>query len=106
MAAGLKNGELLNPGTRDLVTFLAQRCRTPSVAKEKKHGWWAAEGYIWAYYDTALFTKKAVPEAEGYSGSMENHCHIGMCKDKETAERNGPLQVRSPPRSPPHRPPR
>ena len=48
---------------------------------------------LMAYYDTALFTKKAVPEAEGYSGSMENHCHVGLCKDTETAERDGPLQV-------------
>jgi hypothetical protein len=93
VAAGLLNGELLNPGTHDLIRFLARQCATPSVAKDKKHGWWGAEGYIWAYYDTALFTKKAVPEAEGYSGSMENHCHVGLCTDPETAERYGPLQV-------------
>jgi hypothetical protein len=77
-----------------LVVYLAKRCATPSVAKEVKHGWWAADGYIWAYYDTSLFTKKAVPEAEGYVGSMENHCHVGMSKDPETTERDGPLQVR------------
>ena len=64
------------------------------LSKDKKHGWWAAEGYIWAYYDTALFTKKAVPVAEEYSGSMENHCHIGQCLDRETAERDGPLLAR------------
>ena len=92
--AGLQAGELLNPGTRELVHFLAKRCSSPSVAKANKHGWWTAEGYIWAYYDTALFTKKSVPEAEGYAGSMENHQHIGLCRDKETAERDGPLQVR------------
>ena len=92
--AGLLANELLDPGTRELVHFLAKRCMSPTIAKANKHGWWAAEGYIWAYYDTALFTKKAVPEAEGYAGSMENHCHIGMCKDKENAERDGPLQVR------------
>ena len=35
-----------------------------------------------------------MPEAEGYSGSKENHQHVGLCRDKETAERDGPLQVR------------
>ena len=90
----LRAGELLNPGTRELVTFLSKRCQSPSVAKAFKHGWWAAEGYIWAYYDTALFTKKAVPEAEGYTGSMANHQHVGLCRAAETAELDGPLQVR------------
>jgi hypothetical protein len=94
VAAGLRANELLDPGTRELVTYLAKRCPSPSVAKALKQGWWAAEGYIWAYYDTALFTKKAVPEAEGYTGSMENHCHVGNCDDKETAERDGPLLAR------------
>ena len=63
----------VDPGTREMVTYLAKRCATPSKAKASKHGWWGAEGYIWAYYDTALFTKKAVPEAEGYAGSKEMH---------------------------------
>ena len=90
VVAGLKANELLDPGTRELVYYLAKRCSSPSVAKANKQGWWAAEGYIWAYYDTALFTKAAVPEAEGYAGSKENHQHVGLCKDKETAERDGP----------------
>lgn len=94
VASGLKANELLDPGTRELVHYLAKRCSSPSVAKANKQGWWAAEGYIWAYYDTALFTKKAVPEAEGYTGSMENHCHVGLCADEETAERDGPLLAR------------
>ena len=94
VGSGLKAGELIDPGTRELVHFLAKRCASPSVAKANKQGWWAAEGYIWAYYDTALFTKKAVPEAEGYTGSMENHQHVGLCTDKETAERDGPLLAR------------
>ena len=94
VAAGLRANELLDPGTRELVTFLARRCSSPTVAKANKQGWWAAEGYIWAYYDTALFTKKVVPEANGYTGSMENHCHVGLCTDKETAERDGPLLAR------------
>jgi len=25
---------------------------------------------------------------------MENHCHVGLCQDKETAERDGPLLAR------------
>ena len=72
---GLLAGELLNPGTRDLVIFNAKRCAQPSVPKEEKHGWWAAEGYIWAYYDTALFTKKAVPEAEGFVARLTHAPH-------------------------------
>ena len=91
---GLLAGELLNPGTRDLVIFCAKRCASPREAKATKHGWWAADDYVWAFYDTALFTKAAVPEAEGYAGSMENHQHVGLCRDRETAERDGPLQVR------------
>ena len=53
-------------GVTDAYYFLifnAKRCPVPSVPKDEKHGWWAAEGYIWAFYDTALFTKQAVPEA-------------------------------------------
>ena len=52
VAAGLRANELLDPGTRELVTYLAKRCPSPSVAKALKQGWWAAEGYIWAYSTT------------------------------------------------------
>ena len=91
--AGLLANELIDPGTRELVVYLAKRCATPSKAKASKHGWWGAEGYIWAFYDTALFTKKAVPEADGYTGSKDMHQHVGLCEAKETAERDGPLQA-------------
>ena len=67
--------------------------RRPPLPRTRSTAGGPPRAYIWAYYDTALFTKKAVPEAEGYSGSMENHCHVGLCKDTETAERDGPLQV-------------
>ena len=93
VGAALRSGELINPGTRELVVYCAIHKPTPSTAKAWKHGWWAADDFVWAFYDTALFTKTAVPEALGYNGSRENHRHVGMCRDVETAHRDGTLQA-------------
>ena len=46
----ISSGALLNPGTRDLVLYLAQHRRSPSVAKSDKAGWEAVGRYIYAYY--------------------------------------------------------
>ena len=53
LKAAIESGALLHPGTRELVLFLADHRRAPSVAKEAKDGWQAATKYFWGYIDTA-----------------------------------------------------
>ena len=43
-------GPCLQPGTRELVLYLAEHCCAPSVAKEDKDGWQAATKYFWGYF--------------------------------------------------------
>ena len=66
LKSAMESGALLHPGTRDLVLFLADNRRAPSVAQEAKGGWGAATKYFWGYMnsDTAKFSKRAVPDCE------------------------------------------
>ena len=89
----ISSGALLNPGTRDLVLYLAQHRRSPSVAKSDKAGWEAVGRYIYAYYDTAKFTKFAVPDATSFKGCQSHHRFIGLCEDRRRAELEGPLRA-------------
>jgi len=90
----LINEELLDPTTRELVVFLAQHKHGPSVAGPSKQGWWAADEYVWVYYDTRLFTASRVPEAEGFDGSSQMHAIHGRCVAPEAAKNDGPLNAR------------
>ena len=63
VAEAIESGEMLNPGTRELVAYLAMHRPSPSVAKANKVGWEAPGRYIYAYYDTSKFTRFAVPDA-------------------------------------------
>ena len=49
LKSAIDSGALLHPGTRELVLFLADQRRTPSVAQEAKDGWGAATQYFWGY---------------------------------------------------------
>jgi hypothetical protein len=85
---------LLDPETRELVLYLAKNHPRPSVAKAEKDGWEAPSRYIYAYYDTAKFSKFLVPDATSSKGMTENHAFVGLCKEREHAEKVGPLQGR------------
>ena len=65
----------MHPGTRDLVLYLAEHRRAPSVAQEAKDGWQAATKYFWGYYDTAKFTKRLVRDRN--LDLVPTNLHIG-----------------------------
>jgi hypothetical protein len=78
----ISSGAMLNPGTRDLVLHLAQHRPRPSVDKADKVGWEAVGRYIYAFYDTAKFTKGAVPDASSFKNGHDHHRFIGLCEDR------------------------
>jgi hypothetical protein len=63
VSEAIESSALLNPGTRDLVIYLAKHKPSPSVAKADKSGWEAPGRYMYAFYDTSKFTRFAVPDA-------------------------------------------
>lgn len=54
--AAIASGALLDPGTHDLVLYLAAHHPSPSVAKEDKSGWEAATKFFYGYINIAQFT--------------------------------------------------
>eukprot|EP00966_Prymnesium_polylepis_P127467 2948409-Prymnesium_polylepis.1 len=93
ISEAIESGKLLNPGTRELVLYLAKNRSSPSVAKEDKPGWEAVDRYIYAFYDTSKFTKFAVPDATSFKGGQNHHRFIGLSTDKRKAEQDGPLRA-------------
>jgi hypothetical protein len=91
---GLINEELLDPTTRELIIFLARRKHGPSIHGAQKQGWWAADEYVWVYYDTKLFTTSRVPPADGFDGSSQMHAIHGRSVATEAATIDGPVHVR------------
>lgn len=91
----IESGALIDPGTRELVLYMAEHKPEPSIPKERKNGWEAVDRYVWGYMDTARFTKTAVPDAESWKGSKSSHEYFGGCVDRQHAEHDGPLQVGS-----------
>ena len=84
LKSAIESGALLHPGTRDLVLFLADHRRAPSVAQEAKDGWGAATKYFWGYMDTAKFSKRAVPDCEARGWSChDQHVYVGLCADRQ-----------------------
>ena len=43
---------------------------------------------------TDRYTRFAVPDSKGFKGSDFEQQYIGLCQDREKAEKDGPLQVR------------
>jgi hypothetical protein len=84
---------LINPGTRELVLYMAEHKQEPAIPKARKNGWEAVDRYFWGYVDTARFTKAAVPDADSWKGSKSFHEYVGRCADRQRAESIGPLQV-------------
>jgi hypothetical protein len=89
----IESGALINPGTRELVLYMAEHKQAPSIPKARKNGWEAVDRYFWGYIDTARFTKTAVPDADSWKGSKSFHEYSGRCADRQRAESEGPLQV-------------
>lgn len=90
VSEAIASNALLNPGMRELVLYLAQHRQSPSVAKADKSGWESVGRYI---YDTAKFTRFAVPDATSFKGCQQHHRFIGLCGDRRRAELDGPLRV-------------
>jgi hypothetical protein len=88
-------GKLVAPGARAAALYLVQHKPTPSKAKIDGGGYWAADAILYGYYDTSLFTASAVPDALPFTGSSKVHMSVGMCDDKDKAERDGPLTWRN-----------
>jgi hypothetical protein len=89
----IESGALINPGTRELVLYMAEHKQAPSIPKARKNGWEAVDRYFWGYIDTARFTKTAVPDADSWKGSKSFHEYSGRCADRQHAESEGPLQA-------------
>ena len=122
VSEAIESEALLDPGTRDLVIYLAKHKPSPSVAKADKSGWEVPGRYIYAFYDTAKFTRFAVPDAcvcksrtvctpaacalaacalpaacatrrTSFKGGQDHHRFIGLCEDRRKAEKDRPLRV-------------
>ena len=103
----IESGALINPGTRELVLYMAEHKVEPSIPKARKKGWEAVDRYFCGFIDTARFTKAAVPDADSWRGSKKAHEYHGRCADRQRAESVGPLQVLGlPPRTSMAHPPR
>lgn len=89
----IESGALINPGTRELVLYMAEHKPYPSIPKERKNGWEAVDRFLWGYIDTSRFTKTVVPDADSWKGSKSSHEYHGCCVDRRRAESDGPLQV-------------
>ena len=85
------NEQIVDPGTRALVLWLAEHKQLPAVPKKKKEGYWAIDHIYYGYLHPSLFTYSAVPEAKGFSGSAEKHRFVSTCMDPQTAREIGLL---------------
>jgi hypothetical protein len=94
LKSGIKNGAEIMPGPRGAVVFMAESHPAPTVPKEKKHDWWAFDRIFYGYYELDLFTKDAVPEAVGFSGSSKCHDFIGLSTDTSIIGNEAPLLSR------------
>ena len=93
--AAITSGALLDPGTRELVLYLADLLRAPATPKELKDGWEAPTKYFFGFVDTAKFTKSRVPSAEARGWDCnKKHFYIGRCADAQRAQ-SGPLETAS-----------
>ena len=70
-----------NPGTRQLMLWLAQHKPFPSTPKSQKRGWEAISRIFYGYINTDRFTKQIVPDADasrGFKDSSRHHSFIGQ----------------------------
>lgn len=60
----VRTNAVLDPTTHKCVRYLAQHKQYPSIPKQFKRGWEAANRYFWGYMPPAKFTKYSVPDAK------------------------------------------
>ena len=96
IAAAITSGALLDPGTHELVLYLANLLRAPATPKELKDGWEAPTKYFFGFMDTAKFTKSRVPTAEARGWDCnKKHFYVGRCADAQRVSQVGPLETAS-----------
>jgi hypothetical protein len=68
-----------NPGTRQLVLWLAEHKPFTSTPKAEKRGWEAIGRIFYGFMNTDRFTKTVVPDADGskFSNSSKHHSFVG-----------------------------
>ena len=69
-----------NPGTRQLVLWLAQHKPFPSTPKAQKRGWEAIGRIFYGYMNTDRVTKTVVPDSDGskrFPNSSKHHAFVG-----------------------------
>ena len=68
-----------NPGTRQLVLFLAEHKPFTSTPKSGKRGWEAIGRIFYGFMNTDLFTKAVVADADGrkFKDSTKHHSFVG-----------------------------
>ena len=81
LSQAIKDGRLgPEPGPRNMVLFLAINRPEPSTPKAQKRGWEAIGRIFYGYMDFKLFTKWAMPDADGakFEGSKSCSFFCGM----------------------------
>ena len=69
--SGIRSGDFIFSGSRNLVLDLAKARATPAVARSFKEGWWAIERILFSFFQHSKFTTLAVPKADGFNGSHD-----------------------------------
>ena len=83
-----------NPGTRELVLFLAKNKPRTSTPKALKRGWEAIGRIFYGFMNTDRFTKTVVPDTDGskFKDSTKHHSFIGRAPNAQVFE-DGELQA-------------
>ena len=79
-----RRGVNIGSGTRNLVLFLANDCKTPT--RDKKTKWWSADDYIWMYIPEEHFDSKPFTTTRGVKDSSKMHFWVGRGKTLGTSE--------------------
>ena len=68
-----------NPGTQELVRFLAINKPVPLIPKAEKRGWEAIGRIFYGFMNTDRFTKTVVPDTDGskFKDSTKHHSFVG-----------------------------
>ena len=83
-----------NPGTRELVLFLAENKPFTSTPKAGKRGWEAIGRIFYGYMNTDRFTKTVVPDTDGskFRDSTKHHSFVGRHASAQVFK-NGEMQA-------------
>jgi hypothetical protein len=82
----------LEPGTRNMMLYLAQNHPTPTVSAARS-GRWSPQRYFYGYYDEALVSRPK-KYFKVYEQSKKYHYRGGFCADKFTVKHDGPITAK------------